>query len=145
MKNVGALAKLPPIRARKGNSWSSEEAGAFLESSRDGDDCLYAAYVLALVLGLRKGEVLGLTWDHIEWIGWDKPCTTHGEEFCARCRDRHDISLVIDKQLQRAQTWPEAGHLVTDLRPQTGISGGKRGQAAQHAQDTDADEFQLSW
>ncbi|MFE9658304.1 hypothetical protein [Micromonospora sp. NPDC006431] len=74
VKNVAALVKLPPIRARKGKSWSSEEARAFLESSRDGDDYLYAAYVLVLVLGLRKGEVLGLTWDHIEWNGWDKPC-----------------------------------------------------------------------
>ncbi|MCW3819564.1 site-specific integrase [Micromonospora sp. DR5-3] len=80
-----------------------EEARAFLESSRDGDDYLYAAYVLVLVLGLRKGEVLGLTWDHVEWSGWDKPCNPHGEEFCEHCRDGHDISLVIDKQLQRVR------------------------------------------
>ncbi|MFI7431661.1 tyrosine-type recombinase/integrase [Micromonospora sp. NPDC049836] len=102
-KNVAALVKLPPIRARKGKSWSSEEARAFLESSRDSDDYLYAAYVLVLVLGLRKGEVLGLTWDHIEWNGWNKRCTPHGEEFCEHCRDNHDISLAIDRQLQRVR------------------------------------------
>nr|WP_174242799.1 tyrosine-type recombinase/integrase [Micromonospora costi] len=48
------------------------------------------------MLGLRKGEVLGLNWDHIEWDGWDKPCTPHGEDFCEHCRDNHDISLVIE-------------------------------------------------
>ncbi|NIL40232.1 site-specific integrase [Salinispora arenicola] len=103
VKNVAALVKLPPIRARKGKSWSSDEARTFLESARAGDDYLYAAYVLVLVLGLRKGEVLGLTWEHIAWDGWNKPCTPHGEEFCQHCRDNHDISLVIDKQLQRVR------------------------------------------
>jgi len=33
------------------------------ESARRDDDVLYAAYVLVLVLGLRKGELLGLTWE----------------------------------------------------------------------------------
>lgn len=102
-KNVAALAKLPPLRKRKGNSWTSDQARAFLESSRDGNDYLYAAYVLVLVLGLRKGEVLGLTWDHIDWAGWNKKCDDHGEEFCDRCRDQYDIGLRIDKQLQRVR------------------------------------------
>ena len=35
-----------------------DEARAFLESARHDRDPLYAAYVLVLVLGLRKGEVL---------------------------------------------------------------------------------------
>ena len=61
-KNVAALAKLPPARRRKGQAWSTEEARQFLESARRDGDPLYAAYVLVLVLGLRKGEVLGLTW-----------------------------------------------------------------------------------
>ena len=30
------------------------------------DDPLYAAYVLILILGLRKGEVLGLTWELVD-------------------------------------------------------------------------------
>lgn len=102
-RNVAALVKLPPIRKRKGNAWSSDEARTFLESSRVGADYLYAAYVLVLVLGLRKGEVLGLTWDHLDWAGWDKPCDEHGTEFCEPCRDRYDIGLRVDKQLQRVR------------------------------------------
>src|SRR6185437_9033459 len=93
-KNVAALAKIPPLRKRKGSSWTSEQARMFLESSRDGNDYLYAAYVL----GLRKGEVLVLTWDHIDWAGWHKKCADHSVEFCEQCRDHYDIGLHIDKQ-----------------------------------------------
>lgn len=39
-----------------------EEASLFLESALADRDPLYAAYVLTLVLGLRKGEILGLPW-----------------------------------------------------------------------------------
>jgi integrase len=64
-KNVAALVKLPTPRAKKRKAWSSEEARRFLESARTDNDPLYAAYVLVLVLGLRKGEVLGLVWDDL--------------------------------------------------------------------------------
>lgn len=49
--------------ARKVRPWSVDEARQFLESARIDGDGLYAAYVLLLVLGLRKGEMLGLTWE----------------------------------------------------------------------------------
>ncbi len=65
-RNVAALVKLPSIRRRKGQAWTTEEARRFLESARRDGDPYYAAYVLVLVLGLRKGEVLGLTWDAVD-------------------------------------------------------------------------------
>jgi integrase len=48
---------------RKRRSWTVDDARRFLESARRDDDVLYAAYVLVLVLGLRMGELLGLTWE----------------------------------------------------------------------------------
>ena len=102
-KNVAALVKLPAIRGRKGNTWTSDEARTFLEAARSAGDYLYPAYVLVLVLGLRKGEVLGLTWDHIDWGGWDKNCVPHNEAFCEECRDTFDVYLTIDRQLQRVR------------------------------------------
>jgi integrase len=60
------MTQLPARRQRKRKPWSSEEARTFLESVRRDDNALYAAYVLILVLGLRKGEVLGLTWPDID-------------------------------------------------------------------------------
>ncbi|SDY44777.1 Site-specific recombinase XerD [Micromonospora pattaloongensis] len=65
-RNVATLVKLPAGRRRKGKAWSTEEARRFLESARRDRDPLYAAYVLVLVLGLRKGEVLGLTRDDVD-------------------------------------------------------------------------------
>jgi integrase len=43
-----------------------EEVRQFLESARADHDPFYAAYVLILVLGLRRGEVLGLRWEDVD-------------------------------------------------------------------------------
>ncbi|GAA5188213.1 hypothetical protein GCM10023322_38350 [Rugosimonospora acidiphila] len=68
-KNVAASVTLPSSRSKKRKAWSSDDARRFLESARTDDDVFYAAYVLVLVLGLRKGEALGLTWDDIDLDG----------------------------------------------------------------------------
>ncbi|QKG27314.1 site-specific integrase [Actinomadura verrucosospora] len=67
-RNVARMVKLPTMRKRVRSkaSWSVEEARAFLESAREHGDPLYAAWVLILVLGLRKGEVLGLRWEDVD-------------------------------------------------------------------------------
>jgi integrase len=66
-RNVAAIVRLPNPRKRQQQWWSVEEARAFLESARRDQDPLYAAYVLILVLGLRRGEALGLTWPDIDF------------------------------------------------------------------------------
>src|SRR5713226_8508178 len=66
-RNVAALVRVSkPRRKRKVKPWSVDEARRFLENAKAADDPLYAAYVLILVLGLRKGEVLGLTWELVD-------------------------------------------------------------------------------
>jgi integrase len=75
-RNVAALMRVPKPRRRKVKPWSVDEARKFLESARKRRDPLYAAYVLILVLGLRRGEVLGLRWEDVDLdkseltIGW---------------------------------------------------------------------------
>ena len=68
-RNPAAVIRLPSRRdsQRKRGSWTADEARQFLESARGDDDALYAAYVLVLVLGLRKGELLGLTWELVNF------------------------------------------------------------------------------
>ncbi|MEU5020784.1 site-specific integrase [Streptomyces angustmyceticus] len=64
-KNVAALVRVRSARTPKPKPWSVEEARTFLEAARAAGDPLYPAYVLVLVLGFRRGEVLGLTWDSV--------------------------------------------------------------------------------
>lgn len=66
-RNVVIGVKLPAVRRRKGKRWTSEQARTFLTSAREDGDPLYAAYVLVLVEGLRKGEVLGLPVDAVDF------------------------------------------------------------------------------
>jgi integrase len=54
------------VRKPKRKRWTTEEARRFLESARADADPLYAAYVLILVMGMRKGEVLGLPVDTVD-------------------------------------------------------------------------------
>jgi hypothetical protein len=60
---VATTVKIPVARRKKRRRWTSEQARQFLASAKADNDPLYAAYVLVLVEGLRKGEVLGLPVD----------------------------------------------------------------------------------
>jgi hypothetical protein len=53
---VVKLTKLPAVRKKKGQRWTSEQARRFLTSAREARDPYYAAYVLILIQGLRKGR-----------------------------------------------------------------------------------------
>jgi integrase len=64
--NVAKSVRLPAIRTHKRNAWTSAEARQFLESARADGDPFYAVYVMVLILGLRKGELLGLGWDDVD-------------------------------------------------------------------------------
>ncbi len=66
-KNVASLVKVPKPRRRRIKPWSVVEAGRFLADSLSREDPLFAAWVLVLCLGLRRGEVLGLTWKSIDF------------------------------------------------------------------------------
>jgi integrase len=80
-KNLAARGvKLPKARKRRRKAWTSEQARRFLEHAKKAEDELYAAFVLTLVMGLRRGEVLGLVWDDL---------------------DLENGELTVDRQLQR--------------------------------------------
>ncbi|TDB69581.1 tyrosine-type recombinase/integrase [Micromonospora sp. KC723] len=65
-RNPAALLRVAEPRPRKTRPWSVDEVRQFLESARAEGDPLYATYVLILVLGLRRGEVLGLRWEDVD-------------------------------------------------------------------------------
>ncbi|MGW0754388.1 site-specific integrase, partial [Streptomyces sp. NPDC002587] len=80
-KNVASLVKVPKPRRKRIKPWSVVEAGQFLADGIVREDHLFAAWMLVLCLGLRRGEVLGLTWKSIDFDA--------GE-------------LYVDHQIQRA-------------------------------------------
>jgi integrase len=63
-RNVARLVELPTWQPGVITPWSSGEAVAFLAASAN--DPLRAAFVLLLLYGMRRGEVLGLRWQDID-------------------------------------------------------------------------------
>ncbi len=62
-RNVAAIAEGPKLSQPDGRTLTPEQAKVFLKAVNG--DRLEAAYVLALALGLRRGEVLGLKWEDL--------------------------------------------------------------------------------
>ncbi len=65
-RNVAALIRMPIPRTDRPIIWTVEQARQFLESAHADGDPLLAGYVLLLVLGLRRGELLGLAWEDVD-------------------------------------------------------------------------------
>jgi integrase len=63
-RNVASIADGPKLDHREGRGLQPEQAKRFLQAVRGHRH--EAAYVLALSLGLRRGELLGLSWSDIE-------------------------------------------------------------------------------
>ncbi|MEU5794879.1 site-specific integrase [Streptomyces sp. NPDC047813] len=63
-RNVVQLVPAPRVEPRQLHPWTLDETLTFLEAARS--DPLYAAFVLAVALGLRRGEILGLQWKDVD-------------------------------------------------------------------------------
>ncbi len=66
-RNVAAIADGVKIPHREGRTLTPEQAKVFLGAVKG--DRLEAAYVVTLALGLRRGELLGISWDDVELEG----------------------------------------------------------------------------
>lgn len=66
-RNVAREVSPPRFERREFTPLSSAEARVLLAAAAD--DRLYGVYVLALVLGMRRGEVLGLRWSAVDLDG----------------------------------------------------------------------------
>lgn len=133
-RNVAALVRVPLPRPKRTHAWTVEESRGFLESARADDDPLYVAYVLMLVLGLRRGEVLGLAWADVDleaghaWISWQlqridgalvrRQTKTPASDaplplptICIRALEYR--RLVEDRMRSAARAWQESGLVLT--------------------------------
>ncbi len=66
-RNVADAANPPKKVQRSKKTWLADELRRFLEHVRD--DRLYAAFLLAATTGLRRGELLGLSWSSLDLDG----------------------------------------------------------------------------
>ena len=127
--NPAAVIRISNRResARKRRAWTVDEARRFLESARDEGDVLYPAYVLVLALGLRKGELLGLTWD---LVNLDTAELFVGEQI-----------QRVGRQLVRSRTKTESSEAPLPL-PDLCIAALK---LRKQQQDTDHDNVDGAW
>lgn len=63
-RNVARLVELPQWQRGTIRPWAADEAKQFLGAARA--DPLYAAFVLLILYGLRRGETLGVRWTDID-------------------------------------------------------------------------------
>ncbi|HEX3782719.1 MAG TPA: site-specific integrase [Pseudonocardiaceae bacterium] len=64
-RNVARLVELPRVEAAETHPWSIEEANQFLAAAKA--HVWYPAFLLLIVYGLRRGEVLGLRWQDVDF------------------------------------------------------------------------------
>ena len=65
-RNVAALVERPRHRPPERETWTVPEVRRFLAATKD--DRMHVAWLLALY-GLRRGEVAGLRWEHVDLAG----------------------------------------------------------------------------
>ncbi|MEU7167423.1 site-specific integrase [Streptomyces morookaense] len=63
-RNVAQLVEPPRTKPRELTPWTLDETLDFLAVARK--DPLYAAFVLAIAMGLRRGEIVGLRWSDLD-------------------------------------------------------------------------------
>lgn len=63
-RNPASRANPPKPRTPEMKVWTPEQLRVFIERARE--HRLFAAWLLAVTTGMRRGEVLGLAWEHVD-------------------------------------------------------------------------------
>lgn len=134
-RNVAGLVRMPVPRTNRAKIWSVEQVRQFLDSANADADPFLVGYTLLLVLGLRRGEVLGLAWQDVDLdvgearIAWQlqrvdgslarrRTKTTSSDavlplpEIClVALRDRR--ALEVNWRGRAAEAWQDCGLVMT--------------------------------
>ncbi|MCX2179623.1 site-specific integrase [Streptomyces sp. SKN60] len=107
-RNVATLVAPPKVPERDLSPWSLDETLDFLAAARK--DPLYAAFVLAIALGFRRGEVVGLRWENVDLAKREIRVRTQ------RQRVAGEVYEDDPKGRRRKQTLPLPAICVAPLR-----------------------------
>ena len=128
-RNVATLVEPPRVQSPDLTPWSLDETLAFLAASRR--DPLYAAFVLAITMGLRRGEIVGLRWADVD--------LERREIRVRKQRQRVGGELYEDdpKGRRRRQTLPLPAMCIAPLRWQRMRQAAQREKAGPDWQESD--------
>jgi integrase len=99
-RNVAKLVKVTTPKYKVNRGLTVDQARDVLKAAKD--ERLYALYVLALCLGLRRGELFGLRWQDIELVSCTD-CDGEGDEECETCAGSgiESATLEVVQTVQR--------------------------------------------
>ncbi|WP_432071544.1 site-specific integrase [Streptomyces wuyuanensis] len=120
-RNVATLVEPPSVDAREMSPWSLDETLDFLGAARK--DPLYAAFVLAIALGFRRGEIVGLRWENLDLDKREIRVRTQ------RQRVRGEAYEDDPKGRRRKQTLPLPAICIAPLRWQRMRQAAQRDRA----------------
>ncbi|MCX4801825.1 site-specific integrase [Streptomyces sp. NBC_01214] len=127
-RNVVSLVEPPKVQVREMSPWELDETLDFLAAARK--DPLYPAFVLAIALGLRRGELVGLRWENVDL---DKREIRVRSQ---RQRVRGEAYEDDPKGRRRRQTLPLPGICVAPLRWQRMKQAAMRKAAGEKWEET---------
>jgi integrase len=125
VRNVARLVELPQWQRGRIRPWAADEARAFLTAAKP--DPRYTAFVLLILYGRRRGEVLGLRWDDVDFdsgtiLIHQQLQRVRGELFRAPVKTQagqrglplldaaaQALKLQAERQAHTASTWAQPG------------------------------------
>ena len=128
--NPAMMVDPPPMSSTEPQPYSLDEARAFLTAAAT--DRLSARWVLALSLGLRQGEALGLQWDDVDF-----PRGRLQVRRALRLQPGGELALVKTKTLRSNRTLPMPGPLASALQAHRASQSNARTVAADLWHDGD--------
>ncbi|WP_135230148.1 tyrosine-type recombinase/integrase [Deinococcus fonticola] len=139
-RNVAEGITAPRFHRQEMQVWTAEQVAAFLDVSQE--HRLHAVFYLALMTGMRRGELLGLKWRDIDWE--KARLTVRNNLVAARYEAEEGRKLhgkpVLSKRELTLQTPKTAGSRRTIVLSPGTIAKLKEHQARQEAEKANAAE-----
>jgi integrase len=127
-RNVATLVQVPARVEQVGRSLSPLEAKRLLKAAKS--DRLHALFVTAVYLGLRRGELLGLRWDHVDL----EAATLQVAQTLQRVDGQ--IRVLPPKTRYSRRTVPLPPQVVDALRAHRAVQDAERAAAGAKWQDS---------